>query len=345
MTSPANPSRQIAEAIDGEFHFVLRFSVGTALAYTAFEAMNWQPSAVAAVLTGILLGNLPSAPPFKVAGILIVVMYLAASVSYSLTAALREMPEVLFGLIGVMLFITFEQLAHSRGQLPLTVLLLCLAVIPVVTLTDPAAGAHLRQHFVTCMIAAVFVMYLMNAIWPKAAVIPGPPPSGPVLSPTRAGVIGTAIVLPVMLVFWLFGLTDAIPVLLQTMLLISKMEEERATSTAVVKLMSNFLGGVAAFAAYFFLRVSPSLVEFGLVIFILSVGFAQYIVKGGITRSNAILAFNATMVILGLLILKGPENAGTWQARLAQFAIASIFVVGMMALLWPSSGKGKKAWA
>ena len=57
---------------------------------------------------------------------------------------------------------------------------------------------------------------------------------------------------------------------------------------------------------------------------------------------NALLAYNATMVIFGLALLKGPANSGTWGARVVQFAIACTFAIGMMAILWPRLGAQKR---
>jgi hypothetical protein len=54
-------------------------------------------------------------------------------------------------------------------------------------------------------------------------------------------------------------------------------------------------------------------------------------VRGG----NALIAYNATMVIFGLALLKGPSNSGIWGARVLQFGIACTFAVAMMRLLWP----------
>ena len=130
-------------------------------------------------------------------------------------------------------------------------------------------------------------------------------------------------------------MSEAMPVLLQTVLLIAKMEEERTKATAIAKLISNFLGGFVGLAAYLLLGIAPTLVTFALITFILSVWFGFLISKGGIKGSNAELAFNATMVIFGLFILKGDANAGAWSARIVQFFIGCSFAVGMMALLWP----------
>src|SRR4029453_962837 len=106
--------------------------------------------------------------------------------------------------------------------------------------------------------------WLMHAIWPKLAKIPQQPVQGAVDAPIATAAIGTFILLPVMLVYWLFGLTDAMPVLLQVVLLVAKMEEERSKATATAKLISNFLGGFVGLGAYLVLGIAPPLVTFAL---------------------------------------------------------------------------------
>ena len=96
---------------------------------------------------------------------------------------------------------------------------------------------------------------------------------------SRLPLIGTAIVLPLMLVYLLFGLTDAIPVLLTTVLLVAKMEEERGAASGWAKLLGNFLGGFVAVAAYYLLQIAPSLATLALITFIIGFGFALQIVE------------------------------------------------------------------
>jgi hypothetical protein len=328
--------RTVDPAEAARLHFILRFSIGTSGAFTICEWMNWQPSALAAVLAGILLANLPAAPPFRIGFGLSFIMAVWAFAAYALTVLLLETPHILFGVIGLIMFLAFTGLAHAKAQLPLTLLLICMAVIPVVTLTHPDQAGMLRAAFTRGMAVAVIFTWIAFAAWPRPMIKDEPTPEvGPVGYPVRTALIGTFIVLPVMLVYWLFGLTDAIPVLLQTVLLVSKMEEERGAATATAKLMVNFLGGFVAIAAYALLQIAPNLVTFALLTFIISSLFAREIAKGGASGGNGLLGFNATMVIFGLFILKGPSNAGTWSARLVQFAIASLFAIGMMRLLMP----------
>ena len=72
----ALPSRRAAvDPVEAaRLHFVLRFSVGTTAAFVVCEWMGWQPSALAPVLTGVLLASLPVSPPPKVGLALVIVM-------------------------------------------------------------------------------------------------------------------------------------------------------------------------------------------------------------------------------------------------------------------------------
>jgi hypothetical protein len=333
--APAPRGQRLPSADAARSHFILRFSVATAGVFTICEYMAWQPSALAPVLAGLLLANLTAAPPFKVGFSLVVVMGLSAGLAFALTSLLGETPHILFLVLAMILFLAFATLAQSKGQLPLTLLLINIAVLPVIGLIYPQLAGRMAQIFVRAMALAVLALWIAFALWPIPSPKAPEPPAPPLEYPVAAAAIGTAIVLPLMLVFLLLGLTDAMPVLLTTVLIVAKMEEERGAASAWAKLLGNFLGGFIAVAAYYLLQIAPTLPVLFLITFIIGAAFAHQIAKGGVRGGNALLAYNATMVIFGLALLKGPENSGTWAARLVQFAIACTFAVGMMALLWP----------
>jgi len=292
-------------------HFVLRFGFGTTAAFVTCEWMGWQPSVLAPVLTGVLLANLPGSPPPKVGLALVMVMGISAWSSFFLTTLLSQIPTLLFGMIGLIMFLAFAGLAQAKAQLPLTLLLMCISVVPVVTLTVSEYAGVLPGLLVRAMALAVIFTWIAFAIWPLPSSKSPDPPAAPSESPIRSAALGTAIVLPLMLVYMLFGLTDAIPVLLTTVLLVAKMEEERSAASGWAKLIGNFLGGFVAVAAFYLLAVAPSLMSLTLITFIIGIVFALQIAKGGVRGGNALLAYNATMVIFGLALLKGPANSGT----------------------------------
>ena len=315
--------------------FVLRFSFATTACFIVSEWMGWQPSAIAPVLTAVLLANMPASPPLKLGLVLILVMGICAWLAFFLTTFLNQVPHLLFAVIGLIMFIALAGLAQAKAQLPLTLLLMCISVVPVVTLTMSEYAGIFPALLARAMALAMVFTWIGFAIWPLPSPKAPDPPAPPLDSPVAAAFIGTAIVLPVMLVYLLFGLTDAIPVLLTTVLLVAKMEEERGAASGWAKLLGNFLGGFVAIAAYYVLNIAPSLATLSLIVFLIGMAFGLQIVKGGVRGGNALLAYNATLVIFGLALLKGPSNSGTWGARVVQFAIACTFAIGMMRLLWP----------
>ena len=340
----ALPSRRAARdpAEAARLHFLFRFSFGTTAAFVVCEWMGWQPSALAPVLTGVLLANLPVSPPPKVALALVIVMGIAAWSAFFLTLLLDQAPSLLFGVIGLVMFLAFAGLAQQKAQLPLTLLLMCISVVPVVTLTISEFAGIFPALLVKAMALAVVFTWISFAVWPLPSPKSPDPPTPPLESPVAAAALGTLIVLPLMLVYMLFGLTDAIPVLLTTVLLVAQMEEERGAASGWAKLIGNFLGGFIAVAGFYLLAVAPSLATLTLITFLIGFGFAVQIAKGGVRGGNALLAYNATIVIFGLALLKGPSNSGTWGARVVQFAIAVTFAVGMMRLLWPRLKRKKR---
>lgn len=336
MATAASPRRsELQPAEQAALHFVLRFAFGTTTAFIICEYMGWQPSVLAPVLTGVLLSSLPGPPPLKVGFVLVVVMGLSAWLSFFLTTWLNQAPQVLFVAIGFIMFLAFAGLAQGKGQLPLTLLLMCISVVPVVTLTIAQYAGTFPSLLTRSMALAIIFTWVSFAIWPRPSPKNPDPPAPPAESPVAAALIGVAIVLPVMFVYLLLGLTDAIPVLLTTVLLVAKMEEERGAASGWAKLTGNFLGGFVAVAGFYLLSIAPSLATLALITFVIGAGFGMQIVKGGVRGGNALLAYNATMVIFGLALLKGPSNSGTWGARVVQFAIAVTFAVAMMRLLMP----------
>jgi hypothetical protein len=291
----------------------------------------------------VLLASLPVSPPPKVGLVLVLVMGLSAWFAFFLTTWLSQAPQVLIVAVGFVMFLAFAGLAQGKGQLPLTLLLICIAVVPVVTLTLSQYAGILPGLFVRAMALAVIFTWVAFAFWPRPSP-KGPDPPAPLAdSPVATALIGTMIVVPVMLVYLLLGLTDAIPVLLTTVLLVAKMEEERGAAAGWAKLTGNFLGGFAAVAAFYLLQIAPSLAALALITFIIGIAFANQIVKGGVRGGNALLAYNATIIIFGLALLKGPANSGTWGARVVQFVIAVTFAVGMMRILMPLAKRRSRA--
>jgi len=315
-------------------HALLRFSTGVTVAFILSEAMGWAPTFLAPVLFAVLITNLPFSPPFKAGLALVAVMAAAALVAFILPSLLRGSPQVLVGTISIVVFAAFVLMAQGRAKLPATLLLLCISTIPVVVMIAPAQAGAFPVALVRAMAVAMLVLWGMYALWPE--VVPRAAPPGPVsiASPVATALVGTAVVMPVMLVHLLFGLADALPVLVTTVLLVANFDPEQGAMQGLGMMIGNLIGGLIGYVAFHFLAMAPSLITLALITFLIACAFAIRIDKGGPSAAIALLTCNSGLIILSTAIANPSASSGIWLTRLLQFAFACLFAVGIMSIVW-----------
>ena len=321
-------------------HAMMRYAAGTTLAFVLAEAMGWTPSMLPAVFFAVLITSLPASPPFKVGAILVLVVVAAATVAFAIPYLLRGTPAVMVGILGLLIFAAFLASARQVAKLPALLLLICLATIPVVVMVAPQQAGSLRLAMGRSIAIAMLVLWLVYAIWPR--VLPRAPPAAaaPIVTPVRMAVGGTFVVLPLMVVYLMFGFADALPVMVTTMLLLLNFDPCQGARQGAAMIVGTFVGGGLGAAAFLLLGIAPSLVTLALIVFLLAMWYAAQIDKGGARAGVAVIASNASMIILSSAIGSPASSSGIWLTRLFQFAIACTFAVGMMALIW---GKRRSA--
>jgi len=316
-------------------HTLLRFGVGISASFVVGEAYGWTPSFLAAMFTAVLLANLPVSPPLKVGVLLMVVTGLSAGFAFLLASLLLGTPSILFGCVGIVVFAALYTMAKGKAALPMTLLLMCVSTVPVVAMAAPVYAGVLPTALTRGMVVAMLTVWLVHAIWP--AILPPVPPPRPAAyaSPAKMALLGSAIIMPLILVYLLFGLTDAMPVLITTVLLVATFEVEQGATMGMTRVLGNLLGGFMGLAAYMLLSIAPSLVVLGLVVFLVSVITGPRVFQGGTTGATALMTCNSALVVLGLAMLDPDSSAGLWGTRLLLFSLAWLFAVGMMVLFLP----------
>ena len=312
---------------------MLRLAIGITLTFTLSELMGWQPSFLAPVLFTVLITALPAVPPFRTGLMLVVVMAAAAGVAFALPSLLRGTPFVMVGVLGLLVFFALLASAQQRAKLPALLLLICMSTIPVVVMVAPAQAGALPLAMVRSMALAVLALWLTFAAWPRIAPR-APPPAGAVASPAKTALAGTCVVMPLMLIYLMFGLADALPVLVTTSLLVLTFDVRQGAMQGLAMMLANLVGGLTGATVYLLVAVAPSLVVLALLTFLVAIMFAARIDKGGPGGAVAVIASNSHLIILSSALAAGPDNSGIWLTRLFQFALACVFAVGMMILVW-----------
>jgi hypothetical protein len=319
---------------DSHADTVLRFAVGTTASFVLCEVLRWPPSFLAPVLTAVLLANLPLRPPLNMGLALVLTMSFAALFAFALASLFHEMPIVLFGALALCMFLAFLALLSGRSRLPALLLLICLATIPVVVTIAPVAAGILPLALIRGMALALLVIWTVYLPWPRVAVpAPAPAAAADTFSPLTMALFSTAVVLPLMLVYLLFGLADVLPVLVATVMLVAKFDVRRSRLHALAMILGNFAGGLLGLLMHTLLLTTPTLPFLALLLFLVLLGFGQRIAAGGPTAAVALIACNAMLIIFGTAIASGPGSLLLWLIRLLQFTLAGAFAIGMMTLV------------
>jgi hypothetical protein len=324
----------------GRFHFTLRFATGLAVGMALAEAMGWKPTFLVPALVGTLLASVPISLPFKAAVGLLLVVTLSGLVSFLLASLLIGVPHILFGAIGLIVFATLATMASGKARVPGLLLLLCITVVPVIAIIYPAQAAAFPIALVRATAAAIGILWCMHALWPRI-VPPAPqPPPVPVASPAATALMGSAVLMPLVLVYLLFDMTDVLPTLITTILLVTNFDPGRGRAHGRVVIVGNLVGGFVGLVAYLLLGIAPSLTTLALLTFLIGIGYASLILRGGPRAAITVIACNTSLIILSTAIASGPTSSGIWLARLSQLALAWIFAAGMMSLVWRRDAVG-----
>jgi hypothetical protein len=293
------------------------------------------------VLVAVLLVNVPIRPPVKVAVGLIAIIAAAALIAMVLSTALVRSPLILFGVAAVIVFRSLYVIAEGRSPLAPLLLLICLTTIPVIALESSAIAASFAYALVRATCLAVLIVWISYLLWPRVRP-PRPADKAAPLPPDmrlRSALLGTAILTPLMLVYLMFGIADALPVLVATTMIIVNLDFNRGRMQALALVAANIGGGIVALAFIVMLAVQPSIFALALLTVLMALAFGWRISAGDALAPVVLVACNATLIVFTSTLLSDRGTLDVWLTRLTQFVVAGAFTVGMMTLMWPRGNR------
>lgn len=320
-------------------HAALRFAFGVTVAFVASELLQWTPTFLAPALVAVLLANVPVSPPLKLAVALIAIVAAAALIALFLSTALLRSPLILFGVAAVVVFRTLYAIAEGRSRVAALFLLICVTSMPVVALESPWIAGAFAYALVRATCLAIVIVWTSHLLWPRvrpprpaAKVAPLPPGSR-----LRSALLGTAVLTPLMLLYLMFGLANALPVLIATTMIVMNLDFRSGRMQAVALVAGNIGGGIGALVVFVLLAMEPSIVSLTLLVALTALAFGWRISAADRMAPVVLVACNATLIVLSSSLMSDQGTLAVWVTRLAQFVIAGAFAVGMMVLMWPRS--------
>ena len=332
MNAPAPLSPQAVALANRDT--VLRFAFGVTAAFVLCEALNWRPTALAPVLTGVLLANIPMRPPLKLCLVIVASMVLASFFAWLVSVLLRDTPTALWVAVGILFIATFLAMLRGAPGLPCMLMLICLAAIPVVAIASPQNAGKLPEMLDKSIVIAVLMTLSMHAIFPRILPPVRPPAPAKVPEPVFIALAATCVVMPVMLVFLLYSPTSALPVMIATVLLTSHFDPSHSRRDAWVRVVANAAGGSLGAVAHWLLVAAPSLYTLALLSFLLAFAFGVLMVRRSWPVSTLVLANNGCFVIFSSAIAQGPSSTGAALERVIYVSLAGLFVTVAMYVAW-----------
>jgi hypothetical protein len=318
-------------------HATLRFSFGVTVALVVSELMQWTPTFLAPALVAALLVNIPIRPPLKVAVAFLAIMAGAALTAVVLSTALLRSPPILFGAAAVVVFRALYAIAEGRSPIAPLLLLICVTTIPVVALESPSVAGSFAYALVRATGVALLIVWTAYLIWPRVRP-PRPADKASPLPPEtrlKSALLGTAVLTPLMLGYLMFGLTNALPVLIATTMIVVNLDFHGGRRQALALVAGNVGGGIVALVLFLLLAMQPSIVSLALLAALTGMAFGWWISAGGAMAPVLLVACNATFIVLSSSLMSDQGTVAVWVTRLTQFVIAGAFAIGMMTLMWP----------
>lgn len=326
---------------------ILRFSIGVTLGTGLAYLIGFELPFLVPILLAMLLGP-PGARP-KLHGSIGFVGTIAVACAVGVLLANFLLPfRTIFLLVEfLVLYRIFYALAGGAAPLKMVWLLIASLIIPLMSLASVALSVGVAMGLVLGAAIAVGSAWLTHGLIPDpldtagtqkssgSAGKPGapekqaPPPAARAAYARRSVIV----VFPVLVVFFLFGLTSHAVVLVFIALLSLTPDFATGWKTGRSMIRGNLIGGAVAIAVYQLLVVYPSFTILLLLTLIVGLVFADIIFSDRPIAPLFKTAWSAVALLVGMSVLSSADASSKFYLRIAQIMAAVIYVASAFGFL------------
>jgi len=337
---------------------ILRLAVGTGLSLWISQAIGWDISYIAPVITMFLLAMPIARPKPKFIVVILAALGLSIYGSFIFLPLLLHQKIVGLLLVGLALFHSFYFTARGGTEVVGTLVTIGLALtvgvgtVSVDILLGVASGLMIgaAAGTVVAVLSHLIIRDPDVAPMTPAAKSDGPAPDLATTARHHA-IRSLAVVAPILLWFVLSGNSAAnIAVLIKVAAMGQEVSRQGTRAAAKSLIVSTLAGGFAAIVAWEFLRIWPSLLLYALLIVLAGLVFGSRIFHGeGLHKRAATwnFAYLTMIVVLAPAALDGDFGSSAdarFYDRLFMFAWATLYAVGAVYVfdaLWPGGKRNR----
>ncbi len=318
----------------------LRLGVGITLAAGVALGIGWPLSFLTAVLATSLLASNAPCPSLRAGAMLVIVIAAAALFGLVVVAPLAiHYPLVCAVAVGLFLFLIFR--ASYGGASPFLILWLLIAVLllPMVAQQSLAMAQTVAEGMVLGGAAAVGFTWIAHTLVPDPAgaetvTAPQKPAAADTAQRDARATVTTCVVYPVALVFYSFGLTSDLLILVFIAILAQQPSLTAGRKAGGALILGNLAGGLAAMLFYQLLVAAPTLG-----FFLALTALTTLLIGTRIFSDRPEAPVYATVLSTVLLLVGGSiapfgdDMGAKFTLRIGQILIAVLYVVGALTLI------------
>jgi hypothetical protein len=320
---------------------VLRLAFGTALSLWVSQAIGWNISFIAPIITMFLLAMPLSRPQPKFFLLVIVALTISVYGSFVFLPLLLHQELVGLLLLSLALFHAFYFAARGGNPVVATLVTMGLALTVAVGTVSVDALLGVASGLVIGATVGAAVALVSHLLMPDRVSEPpavAPAADSPAVDLARArhsAMRSLAVVLPILLWFLLSGASAAnMAVMIKVSAMGQEVSQQSTRNAAKSLIFSTFAGGLAAVIAWKILSVWPSLTLYALLVALAGLFFGQRIFEGRGLHKHAATwtyAFLTMIVVLAPAVLDsdfGSAAGARFYDRLFMFGWATLYAVG-----------------
>jgi hypothetical protein len=319
---------------DEKLHGVLRYVVGSSMIMMVAMGMDYTLAYLTPVLALGFLAPAAKAPTLRSSAAFLLILALASLGGVMFSSFFLAYPLVFLPLLTLLLFHTYYTTSLQSMKLWLIISMLA---IPMMSLQGSRLGGIIATNLFVNALLAMMMVWVVFLVFPKHdSIAPTHQTQALPQQDNRQRFLSalhkTLVVIPVLFLFFVFNLSDALLVLI----FIAVLSMNPATSNkkaGIGIILANLGGGIAAILVYNVLTIAPSYFYSGLLTLLVGMFFANGLFSTKPVAPLYGMAFSTFLLILGNVInLAGEAGEMVW-IRIFQIGLAVVYVVMAFGLL------------
>ncbi len=312
--------------------FTLRYAFGLTLSVAIAYWFQWTLSYILPIFVSMLLAPPSKSLSLKDGALIFATITTTALFGYLISSTLASFPYIMILVVPLVVFLTFY--AGAGGASPLLVLWMLVGtlLLPLLSLTSAELSLLVAHSFIISAAIAIPVTWVAHALFPNAQKeIEASSTDTPKITGDRQllqASIRTAILLPIILVFYVFTLNEAIITLLFSAIIILQPDVQSGRKASAGLVIGCAFGGVVSLIVYTLLVMVPTYPFMIAIMFLTLLLIAREMFSDKPTAPLYGLSISTFLIIIGSSVSFNDSGASSiFYTRIMLIFFAGFYVV------------------